>query len=80
MVPARICIVRVVALIVLLTLPYSGHAQGNPKRKLVWSEEFNRPGRPDPSKWDYEVGFVRNKELQYYTRDRRENANVEGAI
>jgi beta-glucanase (GH16 family) len=53
-------------------------AQAAPRRKLVWSDEFNRPGRPDPKKWDYEVGFVRNGEMQYYTRDRAENARVEG--
>ena len=46
--------------------------------KLVWSDEFEKDGAPDPTKWGYEVGFVRNAELQYYTRDRRENARVEG--
>ncbi|MFN3485513.1 MAG: family 16 glycosylhydrolase [Planctomycetota bacterium] len=45
--------------------------------KLVWSDEFDTPGLPDPSKWDYEEGLVRNRELQYYTRARRENARVE---
>lgn len=55
----------------------TANAQAAPKRKLVWSEEFNRPGRPDPKKWDYEEGFVRNNEMQYYTRDRAENARVE---
>lgn len=47
-------------------------------RKLVWSEEFDRPGLPNPTKWDYETGFVRNREAQYYTRARKENARVEG--
>jgi beta-glucanase (GH16 family) len=46
--------------------------------KLVWSDEFDKPGLPDPNKWDYEVGFIRNNELQYYTRARKENARVEG--
>jgi len=46
--------------------------------KLVWSDEFDKPGAPDPNKWDYEVGYVRNNELQYYTRARKENARVEG--
>jgi beta-glucanase (GH16 family) len=46
--------------------------------KLVWSDEFDTPGLPDPAKWDYEVGFVRNNELQYYTRARQANARVEG--
>lgn len=45
--------------------------------KLVWSDEFNGTGLPDPTKWSYEEGFVRNKELQYYTRARKENARVE---
>jgi beta-glucanase (GH16 family) len=44
--------------------------------KLVWSDEFDRAGPPDPAKWTYEEGFVRNRELQFYTRDRRENARV----
>jgi beta-glucanase (GH16 family) len=34
--------------------------------KLVWADEFDRDGRPDPSKWTYETGFVRNQELQWY--------------
>jgi len=46
--------------------------------KLVWSDEFDKPGLPDPNKWDYETGYVRNNELQYYTRARKENARVEG--
>jgi beta-glucanase (GH16 family) len=45
--------------------------------KLVWSDEFDRPGQPDPKKWTYENGFVRNEELQFYTVGRRENARVE---
>ncbi len=51
-----------------------------PGMKLVWSDEFDRPGRPDPAKWVYEEGFVRNNEAQYYTRDRRENARVENGL
>ena len=34
--------------------------------RLVWSDEFERDGRPDPAKWGYESGFVRNHELQWY--------------
>ena len=49
--------------------------------KLVWSDEFDYTGLPDPRKWGYEEGFVRNKEPQYYTRGRLENARVEnGAL
>lgn len=45
--------------------------------KLVWSDEFDYTGHPDPAKWNYEEGYVRNHEAQYYTRDRLENARVE---
>src|SRR5881227_3344406 len=46
--------------------------------KLVWSDEFNGRGLPDPSKWTYETGYVRNDERQFYTRARPENARLEG--
>jgi beta-glucanase (GH16 family) len=47
-------------------------------RQLVWSDEFDGAGPPDSSKWAYEEGFVRNRELQFYTRARPENARLEG--
>jgi beta-glucanase (GH16 family) len=50
------------------------------KWKLVWSDEFNYQGLPDKTKWDYEEGFVRNHESQYYTRGRLENARVEDGM
>jgi len=34
--------------------------------KLVWSDEFNTNGARDPANWNYEHGFVRNNELQWY--------------
>jgi len=37
-----------------------------PEWKLVWHDEFNKDGRPDPKSWAYETGFVRNEELQWY--------------
>ncbi len=48
--------------------------------KLVWGDEFDKPGLPDPAKWGYEEGFVRNHEKQYYTRGRPENARVENGM
>jgi len=35
---------------------------------LVWHDEFNQTGAPDSTKWDFEEGFVRNQELQWYQR------------
>jgi len=49
--------------------------------KAFWSDEFNTPGAPDPSKWVYDIGTGSNgwgnAELQYYT-DRSQNVIVEG--
>ncbi len=44
--------------------------------QLVWSDEFDTPGLPDKQKWGYEVGFMRNNEAQFYTRERQENVRV----
>jgi beta-glucanase (GH16 family) len=46
---------------------------------LVWSDEFSKDpdGLPDPTKWIYEEGFIRNHESQYYTKERKENARIE---
>jgi len=49
--------------------------------KMVWNDEFEGTGLPDSTKWDYEVGYVRqasNGEIQYYTKKRIENAYREG--
>jgi beta-glucanase (GH16 family) len=45
--------------------------------KLTWNEEFNYTGLPDTSIWVYEVGYIRNDEKQYYTKNRTENVRVE---
>lgn len=44
---------------------------------LVWSDEFNTDGTPDPAKWGYDIGGNGwgNNELEYYT-NRAENASV----
>ena len=46
--------------------------------RLVWSDEFNSDGLPDPAKWAYDTernkaGWY-NEELQYYAGPRKENA------
>jgi len=43
--------------------------------RLVWSDEFNVDGRPDAANWNYESGFVRNQEAQWYQPG---NARCEG--
>ena len=47
---------------------------------LVWSDEFSTEGLPDASKWAYDTGMNKrgwhNRELQYYSGPRAENAEV----
>ncbi|MBZ5496350.1 MAG: glycoside hydrolase family 16 protein [Acidobacteriia bacterium] len=54
-----------------------GPAPAYPGYTLVWSEEFDRDGEPDPANWTYETGFVRNQELQWYQPG---NARVENGM
>lgn len=37
--------------------------------KLVWSDEFNGNGKIDGAMWNYEKGYARNHELQWYQED-----------
>lgn len=50
--------------------------------ELVWHDEFEIPGRPDPEHWNFEVGGHGwgNRELQYYTANRLENAEVRDGL
>jgi len=46
--------------------------------RLVWSDEFEPAGLPDPAKWAYDTGMNKqgwhNHEQQYYSAARAENA------
>lgn len=50
---------------------------------LVWSDEFDVNGAPDPKKWTYDLGTGSNgwgnAELQYYT-SRAQNVIVQGGV
>ena len=49
--------------------------------RLVWADEFSKPGLPDPARWNYDTAFNRrgwhNQEKQYYSARRSENSRVE---
>jgi beta-glucanase (GH16 family) len=55
--------------------PYAGGSGSF--SKLVWQDEFNGSGLPDSARWTYEQGYVRNRELQFYTKARLQNARME---
>lgn len=44
---------------------------------LVWHDEFDVDGPPDPKNWKFEAGFVRNEEDQWYETA---NASVSGGL
>jgi len=44
---------------------------------LVWSDEFDTDGAPDPANWRFESGFVRNMEAQWY---QPANASVQNGM
>ena len=50
--------------------------------RLAWSDEFERDGLPDAARWAYDTGMNKagwhNRELQYYSGPRAENARVQG--
>jgi beta-glucanase (GH16 family) len=48
--------------------------------KLVWQDEFDNPGLPDPAKWKFDTGYIRNHELQYYTDHRTQNARIHNGM
>jgi len=59
----------VVFTMMLLTLfPFTSQAAevSTNGYRLVWSDEFDKDGKPDPKNWTFEKGFVRNNELQWY--------------
>jgi len=55
--------------------PDSRPAAEIPGMKLVWTDEFNVKGKPNPDYWNFEKGFVRNEELQWYQDNNALSAN-----
>lgn len=69
-----------ITICILALFAQSSQTAHSKEWKLVWSDEFDYQGLPDTTKWNYEEGFVRNMESQYYTKDRMENARVENGV
>lgn len=61
----------------LLMLPVAAMADLVPADSLVWADEFNVDGVPNPEFWTSERGFVRNKEVQWY---QPENSYCHGGL
>lgn len=53
-----------------------------PSSVVVWSDEFDKPGFPDSTRWSYETGGdgMGNKEAELYTGKRASNAWVSDGL
>jgi beta-glucanase (GH16 family) len=73
---------RILGLLVFFGLGFTARGSELPTARnewrLVWSDEFNENGAPDPKHWNYETGGGGwgNSELEFYTA-RPENTRVE---
>ncbi len=63
--PGRGCKHLATALLLSIATACPAGAQ-NDGYKLVWHDEFDTDGAPNPQSWSYEEGFVRNREWQWY--------------
>lgn len=57
-------VIKIAFLILGLSLPLYSFAQS--EWRLVWSEEFDTDGSLNSSVWNFEQGYVRNEEAQWY--------------
>jgi beta-glucanase (GH16 family) len=69
---------RIIIILLFGTLGLSGCSEKS-NWELQWSDEFDYTGAPNAEIWDYETGFIRNNELQYYTKD-EVNVRVENGM
>lgn len=86
----RITLILVSAFCIAAPLFWGCSDQNEPENRfpnLIWSDEFDVDGAPNPTKWTYDLGTGAdrgipgwgNNELQFYT-DRPENVRVEGGM
>lgn len=62
--------------------PVSASAQSGDCAHLVWSDEFETAGAPDPTRWNFETGGGGwgNNELQFYTNSRNNSYVSNGTL
>jgi beta-glucanase (GH16 family) len=73
-------IIKIFLLLLFSGTAFVADAQKKHGWKLVWQDEFNYTGFPDAKKWDYETGYVRNNEQQFYTHARKKNVSVSNGL
>ncbi|EAZ81139.1 glycoside hydrolase family 16 protein [Algoriphagus machipongonensis] len=70
---------RKLSILFLLLGSFTSFAQ---EAKLLWSDEFDQNGLPNPQYWGYDVGDHGwgNQELEYYTEANLQNARIEEGV
>lgn len=63
--------------VVLIQCKKNEDTPSQPEYTLVWAEEFDKDGNPDEATWNFENGFIRNEELQWY---QKENASISNGM
>ena len=54
------------ALLICGCLPMKAEEGGDDDYQLVWYDDFDVDGMPDSDNWNFEEGYVRNREAQWY--------------
>jgi beta-glucanase (GH16 family) len=74
-------LIKILSVLFVLSVPFLCPAQDTPPPgyHLLWEDDFSKDpdGLPDPAKWNFQVGFLRNHEEQFYTKARLENCRIE---
>jgi beta-glucanase (GH16 family) len=70
----KFVIFKFLVLGIILTLIFGcvtnkGKSSKDEEYQLVWNDEFSMDGVPDEKNWNYETGFVRNLENQWYQKE-----------
>jgi beta-glucanase (GH16 family) len=55
-----------IRIILLLAIFLKTGVRSEAQWKLVWADEFNVAGKPNPDNWKPEIGFTRNHEAQWF--------------
>lgn len=65
----NICFLGSLLIISSVFIPNKEKILKDEKYQLVWKDEFTKDGVPDEKNWNYETGFVRNQEAQWYQKE-----------
>jgi beta-glucanase (GH16 family) len=71
---------RLLPILSFIILLLAASCDSNTGPTLVWEDDFETDGLPSTARWNYEEGFIRNEESQFYTSKRSENARQENGL